>query len=187
MHAYIGYHSEAALAGPIVVCVLWDSGHAHYFQVGIDLIDSMDFNSSLMSVLQRISRGYPTHRFTVRSIFGVGRNCRTVLKETEDGHQRAVQKAKAYFRQIMRIYDEQWPQWRFTEHWGGNNRLHKQIINEMKTVLPIHRKTFWPCSKYSLMNQRHLGKGKLRTQRKSSEIRSKLIRSKGQRKLKIEL
>ena len=170
MHAYIGYHSEEALAGPIVICVLWNTGTTYYYQVDIDLIDSMDFNSSLMNVLRQIVNSYPEHQFTARSIFGIAQNCRTVIKETEEDHLRAVNYAKSCFRQIMRIYDEQWPTWRFTEHWGGNNRLHKRIINEKKTVLPVHRKSFWPCSKYSLMNQRKTGHGKLQRSRKKRNL-----------------
>lgn len=162
MHAYIGYYSVSALAGPIVICVLWENGSTSYYQVNIDLIDSSDFNSGLMHVLKHIVSSYPEHRFTARSIFSVGRNCRTVMAEKDHDHQQAVYNAKVYFQQIMRIYDEQYPTWRFTEHWGENNRLHKEIINSKRRILPVHRKTFWPCSKFSRMDQRRLGKGKLK-------------------------
>jgi ribonuclease HII len=170
MHAYIGYHSVSAIAGPIVICLLWDNGSSTYTQVDINSIDITDLNSSLMAKLKRITRQYPEHRFTVKSIFTVARNCRSVMNIKEENHFKAEYNAKKYFEQIMVVYEENYKGWGFSEHGGENNKLHRDILNKKKYLLPVHRRSFWPCTKYSGLNQQRRGIGLLKRQRRRKKI-----------------
>ncbi len=173
MHAYIGYHSMAALAGPIFVTLLWSNQKSHFYQVDVNKTDA-DANASMLALVKAVARSFPHHEFTILSVFAVADNVRTVSEVIEADHRAAIRLASSAHKQFMLVLDSAFPTWGFGVHWGMNCSLHRSILKKKKGILPtVHRASFWPCTKYSGQVARRIGGGKLRGKGRQKKSRAK--------------